>query len=305
MTEARAEEKPQEGFRSLGLLTLFVLAAFGSSEPLLQSLFLAAFALALGFPRVARMPVFWLGVAAIHAPLFVYGWEFIGNQKYVQLYWVLGLAIASHAQSFERSLLAKMACYLVVLIFAGATLWKWTSADYVSGTFMHLLLLTNGALQYLAAFALEPTVNVDLYAQHLDFVQANPQHLEVLLSGVSGLDSVPLNTGEGIKHLALLLTALSLITQTGIALCFAVDAFRPHARLRAVGHLLLLEFLLTAYLPTQVIGFGALLAVMGLALCRPEETRMRTAYRIVLVVMVLYGLPLSQLSAPGHLFAHY
>ena len=57
--------------------------------------------------------------------------------------------------------------------------------------------------------------------------------------------------------------------------------------MRPLQHALLLAFCLVTYFFAPVAGFGWLLLIMGLCLCRPDQRVLRSAYTVTFFVVLL------------------
>jgi len=57
------------------------------------------------------------------------------------------------------------------------------------------------------------------------------------------------------------------------------------------GHILLLLFIFTTYLPAPIFGFGWILAIMGLTLAKDNFPGIAVVYMISFVAIILYQLP--------------
>jgi hypothetical protein len=58
-----------------------------------------------------------------------------------------------------------------------------------------------------------------------------------------------------------------------------------------LGHVLLLLFIFTTYLPAPVFGFGWILSIMGLTLAKDQFPRISAVYMISFVAILLYQAP--------------
>ena len=96
-----------------------------------------------------------------------------------------------------------------------------------------------------------------------------------------------------VQPLGLFLTWWTVLIEGSLAIAFLVPSTRHTIFVRS---LLLLAFLITTYTNAPVIGFGWLLAVMGLAQCEPRARGMQFAFVIAFLLIWLYNMPLSDLS---------
>ena len=214
--------------------------------------------------RLRRAPAFWWAMTALY---FVwangYNWLFSDNHKFLTTYWCMAIATALHcAQPAEA--LRRLGGWLVGLVFLLATLWKLTSASYMDGTVFRVLLLTDTRFLPLAHY---------LGGLPVEMAQANARAMAAM---PQFLPQIPVQANDGIGPLGFFLTWWTILIEGAIAVLFLWP--KGSERIRTIGHVVLLVFIITTYPPTSVVHFGWILAVMALANTPTEARRLRIAY---------------------------
>jgi len=94
-----------------------------------------------------------------------------------------------------------------------------------------------------------------------------------------------------VRWLALALSWWGMAAEFIVAVCFLLSG---SARwLRRTGNVTLLTFIVTTYAVANVVGFGWVMAVLGIAQCEPAQSRWRLAYLVSFFGVLLFGLPLG------------
>lgn len=222
--------------------------------------------LGLVWPRAARSRLLWLVLFVFTAwPLF-WNWPFSDNHDYLRALWCLAV-LTSLACPEPRRALAWNGRMLIGVTFAFAVLWKAVlSPDFRSGTFFRVTLLTDGRFRNLAVLAGGMSYPaLDAYDRAVDAFENKGRPW----------NGRALKEPRALGRLALAATIFTLLVEGGIALCFLWPGPRGPSRWRNAA---LLLFLVTTYAFATVRGFGFLLAALGAAQCRREESGARFAY---------------------------
>lgn len=234
------------------------------------------------FSTLRKSALFW-GITTLLAALAVgWKWYMAENHKYLLVYWCLAIFVSLLTSSPER-VLKTSARWLVALVFAFAVVQKTRSVDYLSSAFFYAELLVDGRFEALARVfgGITPEMK-----------NANLANIEALKSFCGGLVSAPLQTKPATSSLANFVTWWNYLIQVAIAvLFFPVFPWRASA---AKNYFLLL-FLFTTYLFAPVIGFGWVLAVMGVAQTESDEKRMRAMYVLAIFFLQAYSVPWQSL----------
>lgn len=231
-----------------------------------------------------RRASFWLAIALI---LFVkhYGtWYAMANHEYLINYWCLALGL-SFLTPEPRKAIAVNARILIGLAFAFATLWKVISRDFLDGTFFHFLLLTSEHFKYVAHM---------IGGLASETIRENQQAVLALYGNSSAIPTVQLHSSVSIPWIAGFLTVWTLILEASIAVSFLSPLGRLVSRWRDP---LLLVFLVTTYLITPVVGFGWILAAMGVAQCNATFRQGPFLYVAAFLVIELFTTPWMDIAA--------
>ncbi len=239
------------------------------------------------FSALRKSALFW-GIATLVAALAVgWKWYMAENHKFLLVYWCLAIFVSLLTSSPEHTLKTS-ARWLVALVFAFAVVQKTRSVDYLSGAFFYAELLIDGRFEALARV---------LGGITTEMKDANLASIEALKNFCGDMRSAPLQTaaatsGLATTGLANFVTWWNYLIQLAIAvLFFPVFPWRTSG---AKNYFLLL-FLFTTYLFAPVIGFGWVLAVMGVAQTDPDEKRMRAMYVLAIFFLQAYSVPWQSL----------
>lgn len=228
----------------------------------------------LVFRQLRRRAAFWLVLTAVlvfgHAIL----WFSIDNHMYLITYWCLALGVAHLARN-PAQVLASNARWLIGLCFLFATMWKLISPEYVSSDFFHYTLITDNRFGGFVSIVGGAPDNLGT---------SNLYRLEPFVTYDSPVDPVTLSDVPRIAPLALFLTWWTVVIEAGIALCFLWAVNRGPSRLRDA---FLGVFLLSSYAIATVLGFGWILAAMGLAQSR--RSPLRLVYIVAFLLLPVYA----------------
>jgi hypothetical protein len=231
-------------------------------------------ALSIVKPASARTPALWLVAALTIAVRLVIEWPLTDNHIYLLAYWCLAAAIALHGGAPERDL-ATSSRLLMAGAMTMAVLWKAVLApDFLDGRFFRVTLLDDQRFEAVAMLV------GGLTDAELD---ANRAALTPLPAGAELLDAPAVLEPRGLQTLALLLTWGGVLMEGLLALTL----WLPGPGWRPLQHAMLLAFCLITYFFAPVAGFGWLLLIMGLCLCRPEQHVLRGAYTVTFFIVLL------------------
>jgi hypothetical protein len=238
---------------------------------------LAAACLSLLFPQVRRSPLTWLLLALLTAARIAAVWPLADNHIYLLAYWCLAIALALGSRT-SATTLASSSRWLLGAAFAMAVLWKAVlSPDYVDGRFFRVTLLTD--VRFADASLVFGGLTPDQMAQNRKFLEPLPEGAELL-------DPPPFVEPARLRMLGRLTTWGGLVLESLIALLCLCPARRLT---QAARHVALLFFCATTYALAPVAGFGWLIAVMGLAQCRPTQRVARAAYIAAFLLILMYA----------------
>jgi len=241
-----------------------------------RALLLLISTLGLIVPVVLRSPLTWLATFLLIALRIVLDWPLADNHIYLLAYWTLALAIA--LTSREAAVAAgTSARWLLGLAFTFAVIWKGLlSPEYRDGRFFTVTLLTDD--RFADAVMLFGGLS------EADLVE-NRKYLQPLPEGAAWFDKF-LKQPPAFRTLVAASTWGTLAFEAAVALTCLLPL---PAAWQGLRHAVLLAFCVATYSFAPVAGFGWLLVVMGLALCRPEQRRLRAAYVAVYCLVLLYS----------------
>lgn len=266
---------------TLLLLLLYPPRAWYASIPL-SVLALSA----LIFPWLRASRALW-GAASLLCLVGTYAhWYTADNHKYLLAYWCVAVCLALFTREPDRTL-ALAARRLLAAVFLLAVVQKSLAEDYLNGAFFHYALLLDPRFAWLAQHvAAVPAHMLDL----------NEAARRALVSFDSTLSSVRLESTSRAAVLAAWITWWDYLMQVLIG---AVHAWPRRAWLARTREIWLLSFLVATYLFAPVIGFGWLLAILGLAQTDPGRLRTRAAFVAAFLLLQMYRVPWTRLSRPG------
>lgn len=226
---------------------------------------------------------FWLPVALVFTYELTLIWEDTGNHFYVICYWLWAVTLAAFAPRQRTKVLVVNAHILLVFVFGAAVYQKLASATYLSGEMFEMKLLRSGGFREFAEFFGVPTDVMASSARVTDLLR------DPALSVPGNAVLVP--SSDHVHTLALWLTWYDLLVQVAVVIAFLI----PNRVVQAAGHLALLFFIATAYVWVQILEFGWVITVMGLAMSRDRFPVIGALYFAMLGLLLLYALPIGAL----------
>ena len=270
-------------FDPVAALTLFMVVIFSFDDPAFRIVGQLALLGVLVHSPLLRSRALWTALAVVGTLVLARHWYTADNHKYLLVYWLWVVTIASHlgaaADADADKVLLFNARFFLVFIFLGAALQKWLSSRYMSGEMFEMFLLLDERFR---AFA--HLVGIDksvANAALLSYTTLQSPLTEVVNN------EILLPATDHSRFVALAITWYDFWVQVLIGLCLALN--RRVAEL--VGHAALLFFIFTTYIPAPVFGFGWTLTVMGFALTKDRFPRLALAYFAAAVAVLLYQMP--------------
>jgi hypothetical protein len=225
---------------------------------------------------------YWLLIAAVNAYANFKNWYVVDNHKFLTTYWCIGMHCSLLARD-PKAAISLQGRWLVGLCFVFADFWKIVSPDFLTGTFFKYELIADGRFSWLAkVFAGVPSAS-----RHV-----NSLRLAELTAWDSSLTSVPILGGPRLALIAQIMTWWTI----GIEVLIAAAFLAPWRFLARWRHPLLICFVLTTYAVANVVGFGWLLLVMGIAHCPQEARRTRGMYYACFVFLHAFLIPFRNLG---------
>jgi hypothetical protein len=263
-------------------LTLALCTFFGFTEALFVIASQLALIAVLVRPDFLVRLELWLVLAIAGTLVLISDWSVFDNHKYLLVYWLWVMTIAAYAQrdGLAEPVLTSHARFFLVFIFLMAAAQKMLSPTYMSGEMFEIKLLLD---RRFAAFAQLIGIDPDTLAKVRLEIASLRSPLSVFPDNARVLSSNDL-----IRTAAQWITWYDLLIQIAIGAFFL---FRS-AVLDRLGHLCLLFFIYTTYLPAPVFGFGWLLSILGFILARKSEKPwIVDLYLASFVAIMLYQLP--------------
>jgi hypothetical protein len=234
-------------------------------------------ALGLLVPRILRAPLTWLCITAAIAWQLIDAWPLPDNHIYLLCYWCLAIFLALISADVQR-ILKTNSRLLLGLTFSFAVLWKaFLSPEYLDGRFFRITLLQDERFAHTAMLFGGLTESQ---------LRQNREYLSPLPQGAELLDAPELVEPPELRRLAILFTWGGLFMEAVLALVMLIPLPLGVEYLR---HLILLVFCIVTYAFAPVAGFGWLLLVMGLGQCDERYHRLRTAYVVTYLLVLLYS----------------
>jgi hypothetical protein len=223
-------------------------------------------------PGAYKSPLLWLSLAGLTGWRVLYDWPFADNHAYLLVYWCLALAIAMSVADTAK-ILAHHARWLICLVFILAVIQKWSTSNFVDGSFFTTLYLLDPRFEDLTVL-LTPLTYTDIDAAR-SVMEADFRNITHT--------TLPFVVPDSLRVLAGFSTWWSLLEQTAVAISFLAPAGSWLYRRR---DLFLILFCLTAYAVAPVPGFGWLLIAM--AVSQSEGGRTRSVYLLSFALLAVY-----------------
>jgi hypothetical protein len=228
------------------------------------------------FPKVLRTPLTWLALSLLWIARIVADWPMPDNHIYLLAYWCLCLFLAL-ISPIKNLTLTTGSRLLIGFAFAFAVLWKAVLApDFVDGRFFRVTLLTDERFQDSVLF---------LGGLNRDELKHNREYLTPLPPGAELLNPPKLIEPAAFRRFAAFTTWGTLLFESIIAILFLI----PGQRLYWARHIALLLFCVVTYSFAPVAGFGWLLLVMGMALCRSEHRVLKAVYVTAFFLVLIFA----------------
>lgn len=277
----------RSGFEVAAGLTVLLTLFFPFDDWYFQ---IAAQLLALVFvlhPRVAASPLYWYLLALLGSFAIIEHWHPVDNHKYLLVYWLWGLVAAAFlSRGDDRDLvLRRIARFMICFIMLGAVVQKTISGSYLDATMFELILLTDLRFEGLLA-----VLGVDQHDLALSRALYNDLRAPV---PVIAEGQVVLPASERLEAIALAFTWLDYGIQVVVGALFLL----PGERIERAAHISLIIFILFVYFVAPVLGFGWLVAILGIALAHRRFPRLTLGYLASFLVLISYQIPWSNVLA--------
>lgn len=236
------------------------------------------------FPHLRTSPVLWAAATFIVVLGTYINWYTVDNHKYLLAYWCVAIFCALLTRDPEQTT-EKAARCLIGLVFFLAVLQKTISDNYLNSAFFCYELLLDERFFALAKYVGEISDQTNAL---------NMAARRALVSYDSTLTEVRLGGTENAATLAVFITWWNYLIQVIIGIVFLAPCSTWLSRMRDAW---LLVFLFTTYLFAPVIGFGWVLAIMGIAQTEVKRTNLRVLYVAAFLFLQVYRVPWGELPA--------
>lgn len=219
----------------------------------------------------------WLAMGVFLVVNNLWHWSTLVNHEYLYTYWVLVCVLAVWSRT-PKQVLRWNARWIIGLCFMFATLWKFIGGEYLDGSFLHLTFLLDHRLA-MGAFLFG---GLDLTT-----LAENRQIFEALQASGAVLEPQQLTTTTRMAVASIVLSYWTILIEGLVAASFLL----PIRWLYQKRDWLLFIFVLTTYTVIPVLGFGALLMVMGMI--QTKSNSIARLYLGLLISMPIW-MPLPQ-----------
>ncbi len=266
-------------FETVAAFTLFLAIVFGFEDtPFRIASQLALLAVLLHRPLLGN-PALWAILASVGTLALVQDWYVADNHKYLLVYWLWVVTLASLYEERRDELLLFNARFFLVFIFLGAALQKFFSARYMSGEMFEVLLLLDERFR---AFGHLMGIDKSVAdAAALSYATLKSPLTEVIDN------EILLPATDRSRLVALAVTWYDLLVQVLIGALFLIN----RRLCDLLAHAALLFFVFTTYLPAPVFGFGWTLVILGFTLTKDRLPGIAIAYFLACVAVLLYQSP--------------
>lgn len=272
-------------------VTALTLLVHGSTSNLLEVALRIACGVMLAVPGLLACWGLWVAVVGAIAYLNLAQWFSIDNHKYLIMYWALACCLAVATPADAEEILRRNARLMVGICFALAVAWKLYAGEYLDGSFIQHVFLTDSRVSVPVSALLDI---------HLTDLQANRVLSGYLASWPADGRSITLNSSATLAATALAASAWTLLIESAVALFWLLP--RPaQGKLRAAAaarDVSLIVFILTTYVLLPVVGFATALSLLGLAATEPNRPRTRLAYLCLVLAVQLTSIPWESYVIP-------
>ena len=203
------------------------------------------------------------------------------------------LFLGSIYKQYQEKILYLGSTYLIFLIFFAASIWKFSLSDFRSGNFLEYTFLSGHIFDLYAVILESLSFSSEKWQEvYGSILMPNRENINILQNNVEG-GSITLLSSERIVMASKILTILSLVTQATISLSLLLYMVTKKRVFAYIMHSFICEFIIFAYYPTQVLGFGMLLCILGIAHSHFTVPKFKIIYLGLILLLLLYDLPLS------------
>ncbi len=277
-------------------LIVFVTALYGYKNNIYEVITLPFLLLFIANRNIAHSPLFFAGLILIFAPIVILGWQFVGNQKFIHLYMLLFMFMGTIYTQHKDDIMKFCAFLCLFTIFIGASIWKWSLPEFRSGDFLTFTVLSGSIFDFYAAIVEGLTSQTStIKTTYQNILNPNAEMIRNLQTD-STLQQAELHHTETLLLLGKAMTYIALFTQTIIPISLGLFLYTKNKIWMNITHVFICEFILLAYYPTQVLGFGMLLCILGVILAHYYTPKYKKIYILLFILLILFDLPLHQMA---------
>lgn len=260
-------------------VTLALVIFFGFEDIAFKFATQMAMLLVILKPRMLVRPELWAVISLVATAVLVLSWSTSDNHKYLLVYWLWAVALATYLHDHADVILSSHARFFLIFVFLVAAVQKTFSPTYMSGEMFELKLLTDDRFQAFGhLLGIDRTIS--------DTVSVELSSLKSPLA-VYENNSRVISSNDHVRTMAQVITWYDLLVQYLIGALFLIR--RKWSDL--LGHIVLLAFIYTTYIAAPVFGFGWLLAIYGVTLVKGRSPLLELAYAGAFVAVLCYQSP--------------
>lgn len=268
--------------------TLLVVLLYGATTPFVDVPMRLLCGLALLLPALLVHRAVWWALALALVLGNAVDWYYIDNHKYLIAYWVVGCAVSLHLADTEKPKYMRTTARLLIgIVFGFAAAWKILGGEYLNGDFLYFTFLMDQRLQFPASL---------ISGHSIDALTMSRDAASYLGTMAVPGSEIPVLESRILRSVTIVLSWLTIAGEGAVA---TLHLWTPQHTYRLRQHLLMLFIVLTYFL-LPVIGFAAILTLLGLAQCDDDDGEMRFEYLLLFGVIHLTLVPWQ--SVVGRLF---
>lgn len=264
------------------LMTLIMVLLYMQHSRILMGVIILFVPVAILFTRVLKSSHYWAILTIFIIVGFYQLIHSADNHTYLTVYWIIAIALSFQTKQRMESI-SLNARLLIGLCFGFATIWKILSPEFIDGTFFHFTFLTDPRFFDIAELIAGITP---------DIRHANLDSYNMIKSSTERKEIVQLISPPSLSTLSIFIAYWTVVLEGWIAVAFLAPVDSKISKYRDIP---LLIFMITTYPIATVRGFATLLAVMGFAQCRGNNSKMRIIYLFIFLLVPIFSLPIVRM----------
>jgi hypothetical protein len=266
-------------------LTLLLLVLHGGSNPTAEVPFRMLCGAMLVIPSLVTRPLLWWCLTAVTLVPNAMSWYIIDNHKYLITYWVLTCALSLHAAN-PSDVLRLSGRALIAIVFVCAVAWKLLAGQFIDGSFLHFTFMVDTRVHRLGTWLSAGTMDETLALRDaLAFMSAR------------GMEGIPLKmqAAPSLEYLTLPMSWATLLIEALVAAVFVLGG----RQISTWRHAALMAFIFMTYFLLPVVGFAAMLCIMGLSQCQQDDHLTKAGYLVLLLCVQCASIPWQTMFLPA------